>query len=273
MEPPERLVEVAGAPPLFGVLAPGRPGPAVVWLHGWAGNRQGPNRLFVELARGLARASVPSLRIDFSGHGESPGRPEGPTLDGMIEEAIRASRHLCAEARADPVILAGICSGGNVAMGAASRSPDAAGGLVLLSTPVFREARTPGGRIPRRLRVARELAGRFVRGGWRRLLRGEADVRGAARYLRGDAPSGPDPRDSSRDVLRDLAGFRGRVLLVYGTRDTESGDGPRVFESRFRAAGNPLARLDLEGANHNFLGVEWRERILAGIRDWVGGFV
>ncbi len=264
----ESLVEIPGDPPIFGIFHPAGLVPAkaaVLWLHGWSGNRQGPNRLFVDLARELP--GVASLRVDLPGHGETPAGASGVTVDAMIESAVRAAAFLRKHSGAFRIALAGVCSGGNVAMGAATL--EAPEGLILLSTPPFREQRQRGSTARRRFRVLLALAGRFFSGGWRRLLRGEANMRAAARYVRGDAPGEGDPRDSARDIPKALSGFRGRVFLAYGTRDTESENGPEAFEALFRGKGCDVGRISIEGANHNFYDFDWRERLRSEIGSWL----
>jgi pimeloyl-ACP methyl ester carboxylesterase len=93
----------------------------VVTLHGWGGSGAGPHRIFVRLTRALAARGCPGLRFDFGGRGLSDGTAQAVTLDGMIADARAASACLKTHTGCGEIAYVGICSGGNVAIGAASR--------------------------------------------------------------------------------------------------------------------------------------------------------
>ena len=134
----ERSVAIEGMRKLFGILSvpDGEPRAGVTLVHGWSGYRNGPHRLFVSLSRALVGDGVSCLRFDLSGRGDSEGRYERTTLDAMIEDARAAIGFLRSLPDIESVTLCGICSGANVALGAASLE-GAPEGLVLLSTPLF----------------------------------------------------------------------------------------------------------------------------------------
>jgi len=93
----------------------------VVWLNSGSEHHVGPGRAWVEYARTLALSGCASLRVDFSGWGESPdlghapGRPyDAHGLDevGEIVDALRKSGHRA-------IVLAGLCAGAWIALRAA----------------------------------------------------------------------------------------------------------------------------------------------------------
>ncbi len=119
----EEVVRV-GASGLTGVMT--RPvGPSratVVWLNSGSEHHVGPGRAWVEYARALAASGFTSLRVDFSGWGESPdgghapGRPydaHGVGEVGTIVAWLRQSGHR-------HVVVAGLCAGAWIALRAAS---------------------------------------------------------------------------------------------------------------------------------------------------------
>ena len=106
-----------GATGLFGLLTeiPGSaPSTTAVFLNVAHGNRCGPCRLWVELARRWAGAGVRCCRMDLSGLGDSPVR-----RDGQVRSTLRAPEHFddiaeaCSQLSPDDpsnVVLVGLCS-------------------------------------------------------------------------------------------------------------------------------------------------------------------
>jgi dienelactone hydrolase len=66
------------------------PFPAVLFCHGFTGNRIEPQRLFLSFARRLAHKGLAVLRFDFGGHGESEGEFHDLTLTGELKDAQAA---------------------------------------------------------------------------------------------------------------------------------------------------------------------------------------
>jgi pimeloyl-ACP methyl ester carboxylesterase len=110
----EEVVEL-GERRLVGLL--GRPAGAaratVVFLNSGSEVHVGPGRAWVDYTRALNEAGYATLRLDFSGWGESPdeGRPVGRPYDahavGDTADAIAALRALGHER----LVLAGLCAG------------------------------------------------------------------------------------------------------------------------------------------------------------------
>jgi dienelactone hydrolase len=119
----EEVVEI-GRLGLVGILTRQSSGISrgtVVWLNSGSEHHVGPGRAWVEYARSLALSGCTSVRVDFSGWGESPdfghapGRPydqHGVAEVGEVVDALRASGH-------SAIILAGLCAGAWIALRAA----------------------------------------------------------------------------------------------------------------------------------------------------------
>lgn len=108
------LAAVRGGPP------DGTAPTVVAFLNSGSEAHVGPGRAWVDYARALSRAGYATVRVDFSGWGESPDRGHAPgrpydrhCLDETIElvELLRADH--------DRVVLAGLCAGAWMAMRAA----------------------------------------------------------------------------------------------------------------------------------------------------------
>lgn len=260
---------------LVGILhAPEREprGAGVVFLHGWTGYRVGPHRIFVEAARQLAATGYHSLTFDFRGRGDSDGEHEATTLDEMIEDARAARRLLIERTGVRATYWCGLCSGGNVALGAASLDKDAAG-LILWSTPLFAPFKTGQQEVRRRgiflADYARKL---FRRETWAKLLHGQVRFGVISRVLFGRrSPAGKarNPKDSLRDIMSELRGWRGAALFIYGSRDDEAVGAPQFYERYCREQGIPATFRTIEGANHSFYSVAWQDQVIGLTRAWL----
>lgn len=252
---------------LRGMLArpqSGNPNAGVVTLHGWAGPRTGPQRLFVTLGRELAAQGLPALRIDLAGRGQSDGETETATLDSMIADASAAIDWFAG--RGQPHVgLVGICSGGNVAIGAATLRPEAVFGLSCISTLPFAPP-TPA----RTRRKTLQMLGRYARKAarpstWARLVRGEVDVRGVGGVLAdaaGEAPADRSKKDSARDIMAAFASWRRPVQFVHGGADPEAAPARAHYEAFCREHGVPATFRTIEGANHNYYSIPWTTELI-----------
>ena len=112
------------------------PGTAVLFLHGWSGDRAGPHRMFVKLARNLTGLGFICLRVDFSGRGDSEGETAAASIESMVADAGQALAFLRAQPLCREVVLLGICSGGKVAIGTAALNPGIPGLILWSAEPM-----------------------------------------------------------------------------------------------------------------------------------------
>jgi alpha-beta hydrolase superfamily lysophospholipase len=93
----------------------------LLWLNSGSEHHVGPGRAWVEFARDLALTGFSSVRMDFSGWGESPdlghapGRPYDQHGMDEVRDAVAALRELGHRR----VVVAGICAGAWIALRAA----------------------------------------------------------------------------------------------------------------------------------------------------------
>src|ERR1700758_409075 len=97
--------------------------PAVIFLHGFTGDRMESHWIFVKCARALAKAGIASLRFDFYGSGESEGEFCEVTLQGEISDAQAAGGVFRQQKGIDArrLGLCGLSLGGAVAACVAAR--------------------------------------------------------------------------------------------------------------------------------------------------------
>jgi len=248
-----------------------------VLLHGWGTYRIGPHAMLVKLARELASRGAAALRFDLRGRGESGGRYAQTGLDEMINDAVRAAAFLRKECGASRIVAAGLCSGANVALGAAA----AAGAferVAALSALPFQSHRSAEQSLRRTGGKLGDLAARALRPStWLRFVTGRVRVLrvlknlfggegGTTRTATGEVRN---LKDSSRDLMGALAGYRGRVLFVWGGADAEGAGARRHFEGFAGEAGLDARFHVVEGSNHNFYSLAWEREAV----DTVAGFL
>ncbi|MBN8638860.1 MAG: alpha/beta fold hydrolase [Anaerolineae bacterium] len=112
------------------------PVPAVLMLHGFASSRNEVGDMYLRLAAALAERGVGSLRIDFSGWGESAGDMAASTVSGMVDDAELALAYLQGVEGIDASRLGilGFSLGGGITVFTAGENPDAFKSMALWST-------------------------------------------------------------------------------------------------------------------------------------------
>jgi alpha-beta hydrolase superfamily lysophospholipase len=133
----ERPILYGKSRPLFGILTPADPDyadpkhPRILLSNAGCVNRAGPHRTYVKMARRWAALGFEVLRVDLSGIGDSPVEP------GAIENVTYPPSGLADLSEAidalgpGPVIVAGLCSGGDYAYQLGASDPRVAGAWLL----------------------------------------------------------------------------------------------------------------------------------------------
>jgi alpha/beta superfamily hydrolase len=126
---------------IFGILhrpLHARRAPAVIICPGFAGTKCGKFRIFVTLAKELAKQGIAVLRFDYRGAGDSEGEFHEITLEGKINDTLKCLDFLAADSLIDSsrVGILGRSLGGAIAVLVARRF-QAIKSLVLWA-PVFR---------------------------------------------------------------------------------------------------------------------------------------
>jgi len=111
---------------IFGVLhlpLTGSQVPAVAMCHGFAGNKVGKYRLYVQIAERLSQLGIASLRFDFRGSGDSEGQFSEMTIDSEVSDALASFHFLRSHPKInkDQIGLLGNSFGGAIAVLAAAR--------------------------------------------------------------------------------------------------------------------------------------------------------
>lgn len=283
---------------LRGVLAtPSEAGKklGIVFVHGWSGNRSGPQGLLTYLARQFVAAGYPSLRFDFRGRGESEGDGLSASLPTMADDLVGATAAFRAATGLDRIVYFGLCSGGNVTIGTLPKLP--AKGLILLSVYPFSDGDAFGRDVHRTFHYLRVYWRKATQGStWKRLFRGDVSVKGVFNVLFGhflnrgrnrrkeEGEAKPEETASPRRALgktakstavesrtqggeapkKHLAKLRPDLpaLMIYGTGDPDAPAAQTYFGDYVREHALPVELVEIAGANHNFSSAAWTQEVV-----------
>jgi pimeloyl-ACP methyl ester carboxylesterase len=236
----ERLVVFGQKHPLFGVLTPADPAkarrgrPRILLSNAGCVNRCGPHRMYVKMARRWAQLGFDVLRVDLSGIGDSPAaadQRENVTYPASALDDLRGAMQALGSG---PVIVAGLCSGGDYAFQLAVH--DAAVSSAWLLNP----------------RTFCVLALGAVESG---------------------APPA-NPVDEVPRMLRAMAERGVETLLIVSRNDpgvayvdAHAADAMRALEGQ-----RGFRRVDLAGADHSFTPVAVQESVSDALTERLGAF-
>jgi uncharacterized protein len=280
MHSEEALVFDCVGEPLVGVLS-GAQLPAVrgvLIVVGGPQYRVGSHRQFALLARHLAQRGVPAFRFDYRGMGDSGG--EVRTFE-RVGNDIRCAidRFFTGVPSLKDVVIWGLCDAASAALLYAHRDTRVSG-VVLLNPWV----RTEQGlaRVHLRHYYLRRL---FDASFWKKIARGELNIRGAATALWKalvDATGRRSPDavvpSASEAPLPDrmeegLRRFDGKVLLILSGNDLTAQEFKDHVAGSIRwrqlLAAERVTRHDLPEANHTFARRDWRSRVESWTEAWV----
>jgi pimeloyl-ACP methyl ester carboxylesterase len=163
--------------------------PAILMLNVGTNHRVGPNRMYVKMARSWAQRGYPSLRFDLAGIGDSRAA-DGYSATrlyskGSVDDVRRAMDALSARKGYDQFVLIGLCSGAFVAFQTALADERVVGQVLMNPRHLTSEE---GEKLEKEMKRAYKSSLYYRQAlknpeSWRRLLRGELDVRGVASRL------------------------------------------------------------------------------------------
>jgi pimeloyl-ACP methyl ester carboxylesterase len=247
----------------------------VVFLHGWSGNRRGPHDLLVAAARRYCEAGLPSLRFDFRGRGDSEGDMDEADLATMISDTVIAVRHLAEACNLSAVVLAGICSGGEVAIGAAPLC-SIVKAMMLWSAPPVGIDRSRARRAKQLHNLGQYAAKLFRAATWQKALSGGLNLSMIKQAVSGRGGAGETPATGENarpepDIpwRERFLSFPGPIQLVYGTGDPTTSEAVDYYE-KLAARRNIAADSHLiEGANHSFYSLPWKAELIDVSLAWL----
>ena len=252
--------------------APPESRPTFVILNAGIVHRVGPHRASVRMARELAKAGFRTVRIDFSGLGDSAQRLDSLSFEeAAFADITEVLDDLSARYRAKRFVLGGLCAGAERAFEASVREPRVVG-AIMLDGIVFR---TPGFYV-------HHYRHRLLR------LNGPAAVRAAKRSVhalrerltRPREPRGPQERIPFQREMPDRNVFEQQMQQV-ADRGTNMywifTAGLPAFHNHERQFFDSFRRVDFKGrlahayfgdSNHTFTQLESQRRLARLLVEW-----
>ena len=222
------------------------PVPAVVFFHGFTGDRLESHWIFVKCARALANEGIASLRFDFYGSGESEGSFHEATLQSEIGDARAAVRFMQRQKGIDSASL-GLCGlslGGCVA---ACIAPASGAKALVLWSAVAHPA------------ILQQLSEKLGRPAPNHSDDFEYDARRiSARFLK-DAPKA--------DPLNAIRRFTKPTRIIHPGKDETV---PRSHAADFlQASGARIKqKVIIPGADHTFTSIAWEAAVIGQTVEW-----
>lgn len=245
------------------------PKTAVLLLNAGILHRVGPNRLYVQIARTLARSGLLAMRFDFSGLGDSGVRQDNLQFErAAVSETVEAMDLLRDTYGVESFLLIGLCSGADLAFRTAAVD-ERVRGLGLID---FYYQPTLGYYL-------RCYRGKLLKGmSWRRLIGGRSSfleqLRGTlGRFTRvkkvNQIRTIPEKTDAI-DTLRALAARDADVFFVFSARGPAHYHYQRSFEkpSKSLFAESRLRAQVVDETDHVFTPLASQETLVSSMQAW-----
>ncbi len=242
---------------------------AVLFLHGWSGDKSGPHGLFSMAAARLAGQGKACLRIDFGGRGASDGLASEASIARMAEEAGKALAFLRKRTGQEHVTVIALCSGCKVAITLAANEPSVER-LVLWSAESMGSLRdgATGWRKKRAalLAYAKKLCRPET---WKKIIKRQVKVDMVGKALTSHETRSADEARAEDATLARFCKFGGRILFVYGGSDPDAPGSSKAYANFCRRNRINADHREIPNAGHSYYASDWTESLLAITFDWL----
>ena len=237
--------------------------PCVLMLHGFTGQALEPHRLFIHIARALAKKGIAAFRFDFRGSGNSEGDFSEMTAQREIEDARAALRLLESRSELDRsrfgllgLSMGGMISGLTVEVETVKALCLLAPASTQLMLGIMANAKT----VPEiRHQFDTAFAGREFPAG--------ISFNEAGKVL----DFGGNPVSSAffegllgLDSFNTLKAHTGSSLVIHGTADPTV---PVALGRKYASSLNTKI-LEIDGGDHTFNNLEHQDQVIAGVLEF-----
>ncbi len=242
---------------------PAQPRGGILFLHGWSGDRTGPHRIFVQLARRCAEPGFLTLRADFRCRGLSDGTHENGTIASMAQDAEAALRELKTRLPPTaPVFIVSICSGGKVAITLGAEHPEISG-MLLLSAESMGSLRSTGTDAAKTrkalLTYFRKLSSPET---WKKIITGKVQTGMVTKALiKHETRSDAEARTEDATLLK-FQTFRSPIHLIFGGSDPDATGSMAAYKAYFEKHRIPHTMHLIPHSGHSFYSLKWTREVL-----------
>lgn len=272
----EEILQFGDDARLFGILTlPSLPLhqtqklPVFVFLSCGVLHRVGPLRLYVRLARALAQMGFSSLRVDLTGRGDSPGRPDLRNEQSLIADHKEIVSILEARLGQSQFVLAGLCSGADNALMLAQADQRVIG-LLLMDPTVYPDDGYRVRKFFQRLASPARYMNPVNYVSWLRLW--------AERLKDPPVVIGiPPTRAQLRGAFQAICERKGRALSVFSSTGEKEGYCKRLGQlgrtNHLPGYEQYCTERFFPTAGHTFDVEQHRRRLMDEVKEWAVGYL
>ena len=251
------------------------PRAAVVLLNAGVVHRAGPNRMHVEIARGLAAMGFLAVRVDLSGLGDSESRRDSTPFErAAVLETQDVMSALAADYGVTRFVTAGLCSGAVVAFNTAV-ADERVTGAVLINPQGFVSSAEWNAYIVSRAQARRYWRQKLLSArSWRQALTGKSQYRLLAGVMKRRATEMVSRNEAVTQVADGLAAqfarleTRGVKLLLACSEGDLGLDYLKAILGRSFGRSATMATAMLPQGDHSLtMGVSLR-RFRSALEGW-----
>jgi pimeloyl-ACP methyl ester carboxylesterase len=251
------------------------PQAAFILLNAGVVHRVGPNRMHVEIARGLAAAGFLAVRVDLSGLGDSESRRDNTPFErAAVLETQGVMSVLAAEYGVSRFVTAGLCSGAVVAFNTAVADQRVAG-AVLINPQGFVSSQEWNAYVVGKAQARKYWRQKLLSArSWKKALTGKTQYKQLAGVMKQRAEALVTKNEAVAQVADGLAAQFARVQ-ARGTRlllACSEGDlGLEYLEAilgRGFTRRTNIETLMLPRGDHSLTMAVSRRRFQAGVETW-----
>ena len=234
----------------------------VMFVHAANGNRLGPHRMFVELARKFNSLGYPTFRFDLSGCGDSTGDASQNDITSEVLDIVEAVHFFMTKADLEGVILFGISRGARLCYTTMAEHKVPLSAMLLLSIPVSSGSaalKSFGFRL-------KEYTYKIIdTKRLRKLISGRANFAQICKTLK----TALQLSYRYTPVKNKTFASKCPILFIYGKKDPLAAQSRRFYSTRCRENGLHYCCKFIEGANHSFFHYKWKENIFHLSQQWL----
>ena len=242
---------------------------AVLLLNAGILHRVGPNRLYVQMARSLARSGLLAMRFNFSGLGDSGVRHDKLQFErAAVSETVEAMDFLRDNYGAESFLLIGLCSGADLAFRTAALDERVRGlGLIdFYYQPTLRYYLDCY-----RAKLLKGMSWRRLIGGRSSFLQQVRDTLGRFTRIRqvNEVRTIPE-KVNAVDTLRALAARGSDVFFVFSAGGPGHYHYRRSFERPATSLFAPpkLRSEVIDETDHVFTPLASQQRLVTSMQEW-----
>jgi alpha/beta superfamily hydrolase len=238
------------------------PKSGVIFVHAAEGNRLGPHRLFVELARQFNDMGLATMRFDLRGCGDSTGTLSTKDINQEVEDCLSAIPFFKRKANLQTISLLGISRGGRVCFSTLTNNSLDISTAILLSTPVSTTKATIKNFSFRLKEYVYKLHNPE---NLHKLVTGKTCFSGILKTL----TKAVTVKKRYNPTKENTFFSKCPLLFIFGENDPIAGESSRYYKDLCDKSGVYSKFCVIKNANHSFFHYKWKQQATAICIEWL----